>query len=61
MPNQSFPIKNAAGKLFCMAVKAPDGRNIILQGKNCEISLFDLQTQATRRNKPVRRNTQPNK
>lgn len=37
-----YPITNSAGKLFCMAESVSDGSDIILRGKNCEISLNEL-------------------
>lgn len=42
----TYPITNDSGKLFCMAEKSEDGKNVILRSKNCEISLSDLQLRA---------------
>ena len=46
MENKPYPVFNDEGRLFCKASRTVDGKDILLIGKNCSISLKELQEKA---------------
>lgn len=59
MNDNPYPITNEAGKLFCMAQRTPDGDGVVLKGKNCDISLAELQKRVMNPKKYAPRNKRP--